>query len=89
MSALERLQEKIEQLKTDYVAIQEQNKNLKSQLAGVAAAHTDQEVLVTELRTELEKCTAQEQTIYTLQKELKEKDEEVEKIIAQVESLLA
>jgi predicted RNase H-like nuclease (RuvC/YqgF family) len=89
MSALERLHEKIEQLKTDYVSIQEQNKNLKSQLAGVAAAHTDQETLVAELRAELEQCTAKEQTIRNLQQELQEKDNEIEKIIAQVESLLA
>jgi len=89
MSALQKLQEKIEQWKVNHEALKVQNSDLKSQLAGVANSQNDQEVLIAELRSELEKCTALESTIDTLKRELTEKDEEIEKIIAQVEALLS
>ena len=89
MSALQKLQEKIEQWRVDHETLKTQNQDLKSQLAGVASAHNEQESLVIALRSDLEKCTTQESTIVKLQRELEEKDAEIEKIIAQVETLLA
>ncbi len=89
MSALQKLQEKIEQWRVDHEALKEQNSDLKSQLAGVASAQNDQESVIAELRKEVEQCTAQESTIEALKRELEEKDAEIEKIIAQVETLLA
>ncbi len=89
MSALQKLQEKIEQWRVDHEALKEQNSDLKSQLAGVASAQNDQELVIAELRKEVEQCTAQESTIEALKRELEEKDAEIEKIIAQVETLLA
>ena len=89
MSALQKLQEKIEQWKRDHEEIKRQNADLKSQLAGVAGAQEDKEVLNHELEVKANLCKTHEETIASLQQELKEKDEEIEKIIAQVESLLA
>ena len=89
MNALQKLQEKIEQWRVDHEALKEQNSDLKSQLAGVASAQNDQESVIAELRKEVEQCTAQESTIEALKRELEEKDAEIEKIIAQVETLLA
>ena len=89
MSALQKLQEKIEQWRADHEALKMQNNDLKSQLAGVASSQNEQESVIAALRGEVEKCTAQEETIEALQRELKEKDAEIEKIIAQVETLLA
>jgi len=89
MSALQRLQEKIEQWKRDHDALKQQNADLKSQLAGAAGAEEDKEALSRELETKTSLCQTHEESIASLQKELREKDEEIEKIIAQVESLLA
>ena len=89
MSALQRLQEKIEQWKRDHDELKQQNAELKSQLAGVAGAQEDKEALSRELETKINQCQTHEETIASLQKELREKDEEIEKIIAQVETLLA
>ncbi len=89
MSALQKLQEKIEQWKRDHEAIKAQNADLKSQLAGVAGAQEDKERLVRELEAKETLCQTQEETVASLQRELREKDEEIEKIIAQVETLLA
>ena len=89
MSALQRLQEKIEQWRTDHEALKVQNNDLKSQLAGVASAQNEQESVIAALRGEVEKCTAQQSTIEALKRELEEKDAEIEKIIAQVETLLS
>jgi len=89
MSALQKLQEKIEQWRRDHEALKLQNSDLKSQLASVASSQNDQESIIAELRNKVEKCTTQEETIEALQRELEEKDAEIEKIIAQVETLLA
>jgi len=89
MSALQKLQEKIEQWKRDHEEIKRQNTDLKSQLAGVAGAQEDKEALNRELEAKENLCKTHEETIASLQKELREKDEEIEKIIAQVETLLA
>ena len=89
MSALQKLQEKIEQWRLDHEALKVQNRDLKSQLASVASSQNDQESIIAELKNEVEKCTSQEAAIEALQRELEEKDAEIEKIIAQVETLLA
>ncbi len=89
MSALQRLQEKIEQWKTDHEALKVQNSDLKSQLAGVANAQKEKESLILELEAKSSICVSQEEEIELFKLELEEKDEEIEKIIAQVETLLA
>ena len=89
MAALQKLQEKIEQWRRDHEEIKKQNANLKSQLAGVAEAQKANESLVIEVEAKATQCTELESTVATLRRELEEKDTEIEKIIAQVESLLS
>ena len=89
MAALQRLQEKIEQWKQDHETLKTQNANLKSQLAGVAEVQQVKESLVMEVEAKTTECQTLEETIVTLKRELEEKDTEIEKIIAQVESLLS
>ncbi len=72
MSALQRLQEKITQLKIDYEKIKHENEQLRNELLSVSGSQSEKE-----------------QQIEALRRELDEKDAEIEKIIAQVESLLA
>ena len=72
MSALQKLQEKIEQWKADHQALKNENAQLKMELSNVSGSQSQQEALIA-----------------TLKRELEEKDAEIEKIIAQVESLLA
>jgi len=89
MTALIRLQEKIEQWKKDHEAIKSQNADLKSQLAGVAEAQKQKDSLVIEMEAKTQECEALKVSVTALQNELEEKDAEIEKIIAQVESLLS
>ena len=89
MSALQKLQEKIEQWRVDHETLKAQNADLKSQLAGVAEAQKAKESLVIEVDAKTKQCEILEETVSTLKRELEEKDTEIEKIIAQVESLLA
>jgi len=72
MSALQRLEEKIEQWKRDHEALKLQNRELKSQLENLSGSQNEH-------KTQVE----------LLERELKEKDLEIEKIISQVEALLA
>ncbi len=72
MSALQKLQEKIEQWRVDHEALKSENAQLKVELSNVSGSQN-----------------AQETQIAALKRELEEKDVEIEKIIAQVESLLA
>jgi len=89
MSALQQLQEKITQWKNDHEALKSENASLKSQLAGAAGVAEEKEALVHELETKEAQCQSHEETIASLQSELREKDEEIEKIITQVEALLS
>ena len=89
MAALNRLQEKIEQWRVDHEEIKKQNADLKSQLAGVAEAQKENESLNIEVEAKSTQCVTLEEMVNTLRRELEEKDNEIEKIIAQVESLLA
>ncbi len=72
MSALQKLQEKIEQWRADHEALKSENAQLKVELSNVSGSQNEQESQIAALKRELE-----------------EKDVEIEKIIAQVESLLA
>ena len=72
MSALQRLQEKIEQWRVDHEGLKNENSQLKHDLNNSSGAHGEKDALVESLRNELA-----------------EKDAEIEKIIAQVESLLS
>lgn len=89
MSALQKLQEKITQWKHDHEALKSQNNALREQLAGLANSENKHKSLLIELEAKEKLCETQEETIISLQTELKEKDEEIEKIIAQVEALLS
>jgi len=55
----------------------------------VAEAQKAKESLVIEVEAKTTQCKTLEATVATLRQELEEKDAEIEKIIAQVESLLA
>ena len=89
MSALQKLQEKIEEWKNDHETLKAQNADLKSQLAGAAEAQQANASLTMDVEAKAKQCEALEEAVSTLRRELEEKDMEIEKIIAQVESLLA
>ena len=72
MSALQRLQEKIEQWRVDHEALRNENSQLRHDLNNSSDAHGEKDSIIDSLRNELV-----------------EKDGEIEKIIAQVESLLS
>ncbi len=89
MSALMRLQEKITHLKEGYEALKAENAELKSQLTNLSSSQSEQEMLINSLREEAQKAQSLEERVSQLKQELQEKDSEIEKIIAQVESLLS
>ena len=89
MAALNRLQEKIEQWRIDHEEIKKQSADLRSQLAGVTEVQASNENLVIEVEAKTKQCETLETTVLRLQTELDEKDAEIEKIISQVEALLA
>ncbi len=72
MSALQKLQEKIEEWRVSHEAIKSENAQIKIELENISKEQDEKDML-----------------IMTLQDELSEKDTEIEKIIAQVESLLS
>jgi chromosome segregation ATPase len=72
MSALQRLQEKITQLKIDHENMKRENEQLRSEMMNATGSQSEKD-----------------QQIEALRRELDEKDAEIEKIIAQVESLLS
>jgi predicted RNase H-like nuclease (RuvC/YqgF family) len=75
MSAFEKLKEKIEDLVKVQKELKKENVQLKKELEGASPAKKT-------------KGKDNSKEIEALKKELKEKDDEIEKIIAQVESLL-
>ena len=89
MAALNRLQEKIEQWRIDHEEIKKQNADLRNQLAGAAEVQESNESLLIEVEAKAKQCETLESTVLRLQTELDEKDAEIEKIISQVEALLA
>jgi len=72
MTALQKLQEKIEQWKVDHEALKSENAQLKVELNNASGAQGEKDGIIESLRHELA-----------------EKDTEIEKIIAQVETLLS
>jgi len=72
MTALQKLQEKIEQWRVDHEALKNENAQLKVELSNASGAQGEKDNIIESLR-----------------RELAEKDAEIEKIIAQVESLLS
>ncbi len=72
MSALQKLQEKIEQWRVNHEALKNENAQLKVELGNASGVQGEKDSV-----------------IETLRGELAEKDVEIEKIIAQVESLLS
>ena len=56
MSALQKLQEKIEEWKNDHETLKSQNADLKSQLAGVAEAQKANESLTIEVDAKTKQC---------------------------------
>jgi len=72
MSALQKLQEKIEQWRVDHEALKSENAQLKIELSNISGTQSEKE-----------------SQIEALKRELAEKDAEIEKIIAQVETLLS
>jgi len=88
MSALQKLQKKIEEWKVNHEALKTENSELKRQVEGIVNSNEDELRLTHELAEKSEKCIVYESTIATLKQELKEKDVEIEKIIMQVETLL-
>ena len=89
MSALQKLQEKIEDWKRDHETLKTENADLRNQLSSAMADSAEKEVISQELEAKVAQCQTHEESISTLQQELREKDEEIEKIIEQVESLLS
>ncbi len=100
MSALQKLQEKIEQWRVDHEALKSENAQLKVELSSISGSQNEQASEIAalksenaQLKVELSNVSGsqneQESQIAALKRELEEKDVEIEKIIAQVESLLA
>jgi chromosome segregation ATPase len=54
MSALGRLQEKIQELKEQYEALQQENAQLKAQIQHLSSSHGTQQASIAELRQELQ-----------------------------------
>lgn len=80
MSALAKLQAKIKEWQKDHQILLEENIHLKQQLNSVGTE--------AEMQIKDEYCAKLQETINALTLELEEKDEEIEKIIIQVESIL-
>jgi predicted nucleic acid-binding Zn-ribbon protein len=72
MSALKKLQEKIEQWRVNHEALKNENIQLKVEISSISGSQSDKDA-----------------QIEALKDELLEKDKEIEKIISQVETLLA
>ncbi|RLA69757.1 MAG: hypothetical protein DRG30_09855 [Epsilonproteobacteria bacterium] len=70
MSALERLQEKIEQLKNNYLGMRHEIDELKSQLEDVYASKGEQDNTIGQLRSELEEKDREIEGIVTKIEEL-------------------
>ena len=83
MSVLERLKEKIDDLKIDYRRLKVENQELKSQIDNATDGNTD------ELESLRKEITDKNEYIDKLKAELAEKDDEIEAIISKVEALMA
>jgi seryl-tRNA synthetase len=80
MSALQKLQIKLKQWKKDHQKVLEENQALKKQLYSIGNRE--------EIQIQKEHCATLQNKIDILTAELEEKDEEIEKVILQVEAIL-
>ena len=83
MSVLERLKEKINDLKIDYHRLKVENQELKSQIDNATDGNTD------ELESLRKEIADKNEYVDKLKAELAEKDDEIEAIISKVEALMA
>ncbi|HIP61178.1 MAG TPA: hypothetical protein EYG98_01320 [Sulfurovum sp.] len=83
MSVLERLKEKIDDLKIDFRRLKVENQELKSQIDNATDGNTD------ELESLRKEITDKNEYMDKLKAELAEKDDEIEAIISKVEALMA
>ena len=83
MSALERLKEKVEHMRENFVRLEEENASLKKELEAARQNSSSEEL--EELKKEL---IAKDDLIATLRQEIENKDAEIEAIISKVEALL-
>jgi len=83
MSALERLKEKVEHMRENFVKLEEENASLKKELEAARQNSSSEEL--EELKKEL---IAKDDLIATLRQEIENKDAEIEAIISKVEALL-
>jgi len=89
MSALQKLQQKIQQWKEEHEELKRVNETLKRELEGASETAKVQEGLKAELEASQSRCQNCEEELAALKRELQEKDAEIEKIITQVEALLS
>ena len=81
MTALEKLKTKIDEWKTNYEAIEKENKELKAKLENGGSSIQD----TTQLEEEITRLNAE---VEKLKQEIEEKDIEIESILENVEALL-
>ncbi len=89
MNALEKLQKRINALKEAYAKLKQVNEGFKEQIADAASALEENQTLKVALEAAQKRYEACQEELAQLRRELSDKDEEIEKIVAQVEALLA
>jgi len=89
MNALTRLQDKIRELKAEFESVKRQNEDMQTKLIQCASLEDEKQRLNQRIEQETQRAKDLEDTISQLKNELSQKDAEIEKIIAQVEALLA
>lgn len=89
MDALNRLSAKIDALKEAYERLKSVNENLKEQIADAASALEKNKELELALEASKKREEAYQTQLHALKEELSLKDQEIEKIIMQVEALLS
>ena len=82
MSALDRLKEKVERWKERIAQLEEENRSLRERLEG---APREESADAQDLRSALEACR---ETVAVLEKDIADKDLEIDAIIAKVEALI-
>ena len=89
MATLQQLAEKIAQLKTAFESLKEDNAKMKAQLENATREQADKDQTIAALRQEAERAQSLSEELERVRRELRDKVEEIEKIVAQVEALLA
>ena len=83
MTALEKLKSKIDEWKSNYEAIEKENKELKAKLGTNPESSSVQDT--TQLEEEIKRLNAE---VAKLKQEIEEKDIEIENILENIEELL-